>query len=83
MFLLRRFCVVLVFLLFAASSICHSALPWTDYAERVEAPGLEARQVPGVVSAQDFLRRAWHTCQFSTLPHGRTRLRRPVKLITK
>ncbi|KAL8907939.1 MAG: hypothetical protein Q9171_005655 [Xanthocarpia ochracea] len=61
MFLLRRFCVVLVILLFAASSICHSALPWTIYAERVEAPGLEARQDPGVVSAQDFLRRAWHT----------------------
>ncbi|KAL8847654.1 MAG: hypothetical protein Q9221_007296 [Calogaya cf. arnoldii] len=47
-------------LFFAALTACPFAQPQTTYAGHLDLPRVQTRQVPGVVSTQDFLRRAWH-----------------------
>ncbi|CAO1600725.1 hypothetical protein XANCAGTX0491_004407 [Xanthoria calcicola] len=61
MFLTHCFAFASSLFLFAVLSSCRFAQPRTTYPDYLELSALEARQVAGVVSTQDYLRRAYHT----------------------
>ncbi|KAL8685992.1 MAG: hypothetical protein Q9224_005590, partial [Gallowayella concinna] len=61
MFLLQSLWIAYIVLLFTIFNSSHAAISHQPSTDHPTAKTLEARQVPGVVSTQNFMRRARHT----------------------
>ena len=70
MFSSHRFASASSIFFLSLLSSCRFAQPRTTYPDDLDLSGLEVRQVSGVVSTPDYLRRAYHSCQSSATHPG-------------